>query len=88
MRLLVRVWKTAIDSFGMPCILVFAKYNFYTRSIEVLTEREEGANEPSTLFIGSARASTMKTVIMAAFDGKVKKRGDWEGRKTMTLTEI
>ena len=44
----------------------------------MLTEREEGANEPSTLFIGSARASTMKTV-MAAFDGKVNKPGDWEG---------
>ena len=37
----VRVWKTAIDSFGMPCILVFDKYYFSTGSIKVLTEREE-----------------------------------------------
>ena len=76
---IVRVWKTVIDSFGMPCILVFDKYYFSTGSIEVLTEREEGAdNEPLTLCIGSARASTMKTVI-AAIKGKVNKPGDCEG---------
>ena len=73
----VRMWKTTIDSYGMPCILVFGKYYFSTVSIEVLTEREKGADKPSTLFIGSARASTMKTV-MADFDGKVKKPGEWE----------
>ena len=47
----VRVWLTAIDSFGMHCILVFDKYYFSTGSVEVLTEREEGANEPSTFFL-------------------------------------
>ena len=26
----VRAWKTAIDSFQMPCILVFDKYYFST----------------------------------------------------------
>ena len=62
----------------MPCILVLDKYYFSTGFIDVLTEREEGPNEPSTFFIGSASASTMKTV-MAAFDGKVNKPGDWEG---------
>ena len=71
----VRVWKTTIDSFGMPCILVFDKYYFSTGSIEVLAVREEGANQLSTLFIGSARASTMK-MVMAAYDGKVNKPRD------------
>ena len=48
----VRVWKTAIDSFGM-C----DKYYLFTGFIKVLTEREEGANKPLALLIGSARAS-------------------------------
>ena len=57
----VRACKTVISSFYMPSILVFDKYYFSTGSIEVLTEREEeGADELSTSFIGSARASTKK----------------------------
>ena len=45
----------------MPCILVFAIHYFSTESVEVLTEREEGTNEPSTLFAGFTCASAMKT---------------------------
>ena len=44
------MWNTAIESFGMPCILVFDKYYFSIGSIEVLTERERKV--PSMLFIG------------------------------------
>ena len=75
----------------MPCILVFDKYYSSTESIEVSTEREEDAYEPSTLFIGLASAYTL-----AAFDGKSTNQGPGKGSKneksfkwlnSMTLTE-
>ena len=42
----------------------------------MLTDREEGANELSMLFIRSERASTVKKV-KAALDSNVNKLGDW-----------
>ena len=46
-----KVRVRVMDTFSIPLILVFDIYYSSTGSIEVLTEREEVANEPS-LFIG------------------------------------
>lgn len=68
-----------MDTFSIPLILVFDIYYSSTGSIEVLTEREEVANEPS-LFIGRHVFLLWSPL---AFDSKVNKPADWKGKKIL-----